>query len=862
MEHEDPNDQIPVFRPTFEEFKDFKSYINYIESKGAHKIGLAKIIPPSEWVPRKSGYDNLDNIKIKTPISQRVEGKEGIYTQYNIQTKGLYLSEFEKLANSKNYQTPSHKDYAELERKYWKNLTFNPPLYAADISGSLTDPDQPYWNINKLGTILDDLKNECNLKIEGVNTAYLYFGMWKSSFAWHTEDMDLYSINYVHFGKPKSWYVIPPEHGKRLERLAQGFFPTNFRDCSAFLRHKMTIISPRILNKYSIPFYKATQEAGQIIITFPYSYHAGYNHGYNCAESTNFAMERWIDYGKIATHCLCRPDMVKIKMDIFVQKYQPDQYELWKIGINNSTNELVKRKRNSIHGRSLADEFLRPMFSLEKIERIHQILRKYKTIILDERTSLLKLSLVKSLELIESVDSGYVHNLMSKFKENEINRSFVQNVNTYKTTLEKFSKSENFLFNESDEIIQLNKSQSEQYPYCSICILFKKSNQNEIVTPKKTINSEVLIPEICYLKNSSEKFYEFRNEKIDCLLECKTCKLSVHQNCYYGNLDEAKIYGGGGVSGKNNWLCDKCIWRMNKNRQEPSCSLCLQKSGALKLCEDKLKWAHITCALATSGIFFKDPMTRSSIVIPPKLFKKNPKCLFCSRAYGLTVKCDLIDCNNQFHTTCALKQKNNKCVFDQADWPKLITILCPQHSYLNNKCCNSNKLKPFQIDSKVFYENRVYTIVDYKEQIFYEVDFGDGTFSNDMLPEDILDLNGVPSPGSIVNVKWDDNSVYSSTFLGINHTYLYTLECDEKNLQLEDILIIKKLHKDLVPVNKNEEEQKRQVTKSKRIPPSTMSKKFTKKPKLSLNSDYIQNSNESELADMDSPFLTIQSLLN
>lgn len=35
--------KIMVFRPTWEEFKDFTSYIKYIESQGAHKAGLAKV---------------------------------------------------------------------------------------------------------------------------------------------------------------------------------------------------------------------------------------------------------------------------------------------------------------------------------------------------------------------------------------------------------------------------------------------------------------------------------------------------------------------------------------------------------------------------------------------------------------------------------------------------------------------------------------------------------------------------------------------------------------------------------------------------------------------------------------------------
>jgi hypothetical protein len=35
--------KIMVFRPTWDEFKNFTSYIHHMESKGAHKAGLAKV---------------------------------------------------------------------------------------------------------------------------------------------------------------------------------------------------------------------------------------------------------------------------------------------------------------------------------------------------------------------------------------------------------------------------------------------------------------------------------------------------------------------------------------------------------------------------------------------------------------------------------------------------------------------------------------------------------------------------------------------------------------------------------------------------------------------------------------------------
>ena len=57
-------------------------------------------------------------------------------------------------------------------------------------------------------------------ELPGVTRAMLYFGSWRSMFGWHTEDMDLFSINFLHTGAPKLWYGIPVAQAERFENLA------------------------------------------------------------------------------------------------------------------------------------------------------------------------------------------------------------------------------------------------------------------------------------------------------------------------------------------------------------------------------------------------------------------------------------------------------------------------------------------------------------------------------------------------------------------------------------------------------------------------------------------------------------------
>jgi len=234
---------------------------------------------------------------------------------------------------------------AELEKSYWRTLTYNSPLYGADMPGSLFDDRTTSWNVAKLDNLLDCLGK----KLPGVNTAYLYLGMWKSTFSWHLEDMDLYSINYIHFGAPKQWYSISSEDKPKFELVMKstppvpmivlcatdsrsiGVWPNEAKKCSQFLRHKTFLVSPALLLSHGIKVNRLVHRQGEFVITFPFGYHSGYNLGYNCAESVNFATTSWLEFGRDAKKCECVDDSVFVDIDEIERKLAglptDDEYE-------------------------------------------------------------------------------------------------------------------------------------------------------------------------------------------------------------------------------------------------------------------------------------------------------------------------------------------------------------------------------------------------------------------------------------------------------------------------------------------------------------------------------------------------------
>ncbi|VDO93762.1 unnamed protein product [Heligmosomoides polygyrus] len=331
--------EVFTFYPSLEEFKDFKGYVQKIEAVGAHRrSGICKIVAPEGWTPRPSKRkfkykdDQVEHFLIQSPVKESVARQnDAILKSNHVYKKCMTASEFRKLAQSPKYRNP-HPELQgkEMEAYYFKRMFNSHPIYGADTEGSFYDEGVDEFNMKKLNTILDETKNANGGKvIKGVNSVYLYFGMFGASFAWHVEDMELYSINFLHYGSPKYWFAIPPEAAPRFERLMRQQFPMFDRQCKAFMRHKSFIVLPSLLDMHKIPYGTMIQYPNEFIITFPHGYHMGWNLGYNIAESTNFATDRWIDFGKNAVLCKCRPDMVEIDMTPFMRKYRRYSFEKW-----------------------------------------------------------------------------------------------------------------------------------------------------------------------------------------------------------------------------------------------------------------------------------------------------------------------------------------------------------------------------------------------------------------------------------------------------------------------------------------------------------------------------------------------------
>ena len=154
------------------------------------------------------------------------------------------------------------------------------------------------WNLNNLCKLKNCVLSHCGGEISGMMVPWLYVGMVFASFCWHVEDHFAHSINYMHCGSPKTWYGIPGHAAEKFEQVMRDEMPELMQSEQGLLFKMVTMLPPETIAKAGVPIFHLLQRPGSFVVTWPRAYHAGFSHGLNIAESSNFATPDWLPWGR------------------------------------------------------------------------------------------------------------------------------------------------------------------------------------------------------------------------------------------------------------------------------------------------------------------------------------------------------------------------------------------------------------------------------------------------------------------------------------------------------------------------------------------------------------------------------------
>ncbi|XP_077979102.1 lysine-specific demethylase 5A-like [Glandiceps talaboti] len=273
------------------------------------------LIPPLSAVPR-GDWRCPRCVAEECSKPQDPFGFEQATKEYTLQSFG----EMADMFKANYFNMPVHMVPCEtVEKEFWRlvsSLEEDVAVeYGADIhsmeygsgfpmkkTASATGEDDAYvnsgWNLNNLPVLEKSVLCHISADISGMKIPWCYVGMCFSAFCWHNEDHWSYSINYMHWGEPKTWYGVPGPKAEEFEEVMKRAAPELFHAQPDLLHQLVTIINPNVLMNAGVPIVRTNQCAGEFVITFPRSYHAGFNQGYNFAEAVNFCPVDWLPLGR------------------------------------------------------------------------------------------------------------------------------------------------------------------------------------------------------------------------------------------------------------------------------------------------------------------------------------------------------------------------------------------------------------------------------------------------------------------------------------------------------------------------------------------------------------------------------------
>ncbi|URE22155.1 lysine-specific demethylase JMJ14-like [Musa troglodytarum] len=325
-------DEAPVFYPTEEEFVDTLGYIASIREK-AEKYGICRIIPPSSWSPPcplkeenfwrcakfSTRIQEVDKLQNREPMRKKSRNRchkrrrrrkrlrFGMTRRRNAsaasETNDCLGSDTDEkfgFQSGSDYTLETFKEYAdEYKRQYFgvkgatESIDFRDDNREKRLEPSVVDIEGEYWQI------VEDPTDEIEVLYGAdLDTATFGSGFPKASAenkisldpcvlsGWNLNNLPRLPCSVLSFEKEDISGVLVPW-------LYVGMCFSSF--CW------VTQLSPSVLKSEGIPVYRAVQNPGEFVLTFPRAYHSGFNCGFNCAEAVNLAPVDWLPRGLCAT---------------------------------------------------------------------------------------------------------------------------------------------------------------------------------------------------------------------------------------------------------------------------------------------------------------------------------------------------------------------------------------------------------------------------------------------------------------------------------------------------------------------------------------------------------------------------------
>lgn len=193
---------------------------------------------------------------------------------------------------SKTIEQPSEDDIdASLEVVFTHPPKKWIPYYVGKTFAAELGPE--FSQIDSLlhpGKQLAQLANEDGQAMEGVNEVQIHIGERFSGTAFHCEDGNLRSCNYLAVGY-KLWLRIPIEDTTKFEDLVESLFPYEGSPRhDQTVRHISCIISPRRLEQAGIRCRMDLLGPGTMMLTEPREYHCVINLTPSLAISSNLLL--------------------------------------------------------------------------------------------------------------------------------------------------------------------------------------------------------------------------------------------------------------------------------------------------------------------------------------------------------------------------------------------------------------------------------------------------------------------------------------------------------------------------------------------------------------------------------------------